>query len=252
MKNLLYILFIISSFTGFSQEKKGICTSYIHLYHDNPGNDSLPKDLFRMDGFSMNNPLYKGHFLPDSISRPDTLFYELTLPFGDSLMYSAYWIADGMCYTLDSANVNSLLTILEGVPFPVIHEGAYQTYFAFNFSQTAIIKDSCFFKLQTKNGSKAYFFQIKFLDPPILETPAEEPELINDLFVWLSNENTLRIKTDEPTVWNVSLYALTGELVQTRQSEGSQDLDLSKLPKGCYIARFSSQNGLEKQLKFLK
>lgn len=252
MKKLLHTIFIFSSLCGFSQEKKGICSSYIHLFHDS-GSDSIPDDKFRLEGFFMNDYSFQGNFVIDSTTWADTVIHELTLPIREKLSYSAYWIADGMCYTLDSANVNSLVTVLEGTPFPITRKGFYDTYFYYNFSQEGVIKEPCLFKIQRKNDLfRTYFFRVKFQDPPQPEVPLETPEIILDISAWLSNENILRVKTDETIVWNLHLYSLTGEVIQNNEWKGSQDLDISNLSKGCYIARFSSQNGLEKQLKFVK
>lgn len=247
MKKLLYITFIITSLNGFSQEKKGICSSGFHLFHES-GDDSIPDDHFNLKGFSLSNPLYYGGF------HIDSTIYEVTLPFGDSLLYSAYWQADGMCETLmGSEIVDSIITILEGVPFPIIHEGYYGGFSYFSLSQKAVIRNPCLFKIQ-KNipGANSYFIRVKFQDPPIPEAPLDLPEITNDYSIWLSNENMLSIKADENSLLDIHLYSLSGELVQEATIEGSQNLEISTLPKGCYIVHSSDKNGLEKRLKFVK
>ncbi|WP_430405878.1 T9SS type A sorting domain-containing protein [Fluviicola sp.] len=247
MKRLLLTAFIITSLAGFSQEKKGICSAGFHLFHES-GDDSIPDDHFMLEGFSLDNPLYYGGF------HIDSTIYEVTLPFGDSLLYSAYWHVDGMCYPLvNSGIVDSIITILEGVPFSIIHEGYYGNSVYYSLSQKAVIRNSCLFKIQ-KNvpGATAYFIRVKFQDPPIPETPLDLPEITNEISMWLSSEHTLSVKTDQDAVWDLNLYSLSGQMLQKKTLEGSQDVDVSDLPKGCYIARVSGENGLEKQLRFIK
>lgn len=251
MKRLLYITFIISSFSGFSQEKKGVCAAGINLYHYS-GNDSISDDHFNLNGFYLTNPLYYGSFI-NSTTWSDSVTYEITLPFGDSLLYSAYWHADGPCNSLDSADVNSLVTFLDGTPFLITHKGDYFSYFSYHISQEGIIKNPCFFKIQRLDiPDRLYFIRVNFLDPPQPEAPLDLPEITNDLSLWLSSENTLTVKADEDAVWEMNLYSLSGQVIQKSTLQGSQEVDVSNLPKGCYIARISNGIGAEKQLKFVK
>ncbi|WP_341899655.1 T9SS type A sorting domain-containing protein [Fluviicola taffensis] len=247
MKRLLLTAFIITSLAGFSQEKKGICSASVQLFHDN-GEVNSSNDHFYLEGFSFNNPLYYGNFQVDSTALSDSLIYEITLPFGDSLLYSAGWIADGMCFGVDTAVVNHLVTVLEGIPFPIAYAGYYSPGY-FNLSQTGVITSECFFRIRKDH---TYFIRVKFQDPPIPETPLDLPEITNEISMWLSGENTLSVKTDQDAVWDLNLYSLSGQMLQKKTMEGSQDLDISNLPKGCYIARVSGENGLEKQLRFIK
>jgi hypothetical protein len=206
MKQLLYIAFIISSFVGFSQEKKGVCASGINLYHYS-GNDSISDDHFYLDGFYMTNPLYYGSFI-NSTTWSDSITYEITLPFGDSLLYSAYWHADGPCNSLDSTDVNSLVSILDGIPFLILRQGDYSSNFFYNISQTGIIRNPCFFKIHKQDIPKSYFIRVKFQDPPQPEVPLNLPDITNDISIWLSDENTLSVKANEDAVLNLNLYSL--------------------------------------------
>lgn len=252
MKRLLYIAFIINSLTVFSQEKKGICSASCHLFHDNGGSYEL-NDHFSLNGFDLSHPLFYGTFQIDSTTWSDSLIYEITLTSGDSLLFSASWHADGMCYPLSSPEVvDSIVTILEGTSFQIIHTGDFNTVY-YSLSQKGTIKDPCLFKIQADYFSgKPYFIRVKFQDPSQSETPLDLPEITNDISMWLSGENTLSVKTDEDAVWEINLYSLSGQLLQKNTLQGSQDLDISKLPKGCYIARFSGENGLKKQVKFIR
>ena len=247
MKKLLIIACVSCALTGFSQEKKGACSSGIGLYHYSV-NDSISDDHLNLNGFYMGGLLYYGSFL-NTTTSPDSVTYEITLPFGDSLLFYASWHGDGPCYALDSSDVNSLVTILEGVPFSIYHGGTYWNWSIYDISQEAKIRNSCFFKIQRKDIPQSYFFRVKFLDPP---KPLNLPEITNDIFLWLSSENTLSIKADQDAIWEMNLYSLSGQLIQKSTLEGSQDLDISSLPKGCYIARISSENGFKKQLRFIK
>ena len=246
MKQLLYIAFIISSLTGFSQEKKGICSAAIQLFHDN-GGDWSSNDHFYTNGFFYTKPLLYGIFQIDSTTWSDSLIYEITLPLGDSLQYSAYWTADGICNGIDTTAVNHLVTILEGTPFPITYEGYYYYVGYYSLSQKGIIRSASLFKIQMNDYT--HFIRVKFQDPP---KPLDLPEITNDISMWLSDENTLSVKADQDAVWDLNLYSLSGQMIRKNTLEGSQDLDVSNLPKGCYIAHVSSENGLEKQLRFIK
>ncbi|WP_343635914.1 T9SS type A sorting domain-containing protein [Fluviicola sp.] len=251
MKKLLIIACISGSLTGFSQdpEKKGICSASIQLFHAN-GTDWTASDHFRLDGFNVNNPLSYGAFHIDMDVTVDSLTYEITLPFGDSLQYTAYWHADGMCVNVDTSEVNHLITVLEGDLFPITYEGYYSPLY-YDLSQEAYIVSPCLFKIQ-KGTLKPYFIRVNFQDPPQPETPLTIPEVTNDISIWLSNENTLTVKADQHVIWEINFYSLSGQVIQKSQMEGSQDVDISNLSKGCYIARISSENGLRKQLKFIR
>ncbi len=252
MKQLLYIICIISSLTGFSQdhEKKGICSSGISLFHSN-GDDFYESNRVLIDGFNTSHVYEIVNFTIDSTTWTDSLIYELRLPFGDSLTYSASWHADGMCYYLDSADVNSLVTILKGIPFPIAHKRDYDMSYYYNLSQIGYIKDPCLFKIQKRNSPDKYFFRIKFYDPEAsVEGPF--PKISEDISVWQSSENMLTVQATEGIAWNIDLYSLSGQLIQNNKLEGSQDLDISTLSKGYYIARISSEKGLKKQLKFIR
>lgn len=255
MKQLLYTIFIFSSLNAFSQdqEKKGVCSSLIILHH-NQADPSMPDDYFTTSGFTLDHAAISGNFFQDSTTWTDSLIYEITIPFGDSLQYSAYWHADGMCpYAVDSADINSLVTILEGTPFPIVHEVGYYSFIQYDLSQAGVIRNSCLFQIQRMDiPHKCYFIRVKFQDPPQPELPLDLPEVTNDISLWLSSENTLSVKADAEVVWSINLYSLSGQMIQNNQMEGSQDLDISNLSKGCYIACISSEKGLEKQVKFIR
>jgi hypothetical protein len=249
MKKLLIIIFVLGSLSTFSQENKGICSASVRFYHES-GNDTVQDDHFYVNGFSFTNPLYYGSFL-DVTNSSDSTIYEITLPFGDSLLYSASWMADGMCYGIDTAVVNHILTVLEGTPFPITVGGYYAPGY-YNVYQNGIIRSSCFLKIQKEY---TYYLHIKYLDPPPPVEP-EKPltlwEALNELYLWSKDENTISVKADDATIWEMNLYALSGQLLQKHQFQGSQDVDVSKLPKGCYIAGISPENGKNKQLRFIR
>lgn len=253
MKRLLYIAFIISSFSGFSQEKKGVCSAGCHLFRES-GNDSIPDDHFMLAGFSLDNPLYYGKFHLDSINLPDSTIYEVTLPFGDSILYSASWHADGMCYPMSGPEeVDSIVTILEGISFPITYEGYYGNPGYYSLSQHAYIRNACLIQIKAENpNATPYLIRIKFSDPIPEDPSLGLPEIGNEISMWLSNENTLTVKTDKDAVWEMNLYSLSGQMIQKSTLQGSQDVDVSNFPKGCYIACVSNGIGVEKQLKFVK
>ena len=250
MKQLLYIIFIFNSLNTFSQyqEKKGICSASVQLFHKN-GEDWSSNDHFWMDGFYSNNSSYYGNFLVDSTTWSDTLIYELTLPYGDSLQYTASWHADGLCITIDTAVENHIVDVLEGPVFPIAFEGYYSPGY-YSISQKGYISDPCLFKI--KKGYHGYFFRVKFQDAPEQEKPLTVPQIINDISLWMSTENTLSVKAVEGCTWKLKVYAVSGELIRSNTLEGSQDLDVSSLPAGYYIAHIKDNIGNEKQVKFVK
>lgn len=251
MKRLLYITFIITSLTGFSQEKKGTCSSLIQLYHNN-ANDSIPDDHFATSGFTFDHAAYSGSWQVDTTTWIDSLIYEVTIPFGDSLQYIAYWHADGMCYSVDTGMVNHVVTVLEGTAFPIIYTGDF-TSLSYDLSQEGIIHDPCLFKIQRMDiPHKQYFIRVKFLDLLLPETPLDLPEVTNDISLWLSGENTLSVKADEDAVWEINLYSLSGQLIYHTTIEGENSIDVSTLSKGYFIACVTDQSGIEKSLKFVR
>ena len=253
MKRLLIIVFVFSSPGTFSQdqEKKGVCSSLIILNH-NQADPSMPDDYFTTSGFTLDHAAISGDFFVDTATWVDSLIYEIAIPFGDSLQYSAYWHADGMCYPVDTAVVNHVVTVLEGTPFPINYTGEFVP-FLYNLSQKATIYDPCLLKIQRMDiPHKYYFIRVKFQDPPQPELPLDLSEVTNDISLWLSSENTLSVKADKESVWSINLYSLSGQMIQNNQMEGSQNVDISNLSKGCYIARISSEKGLQKQVKFIK
>lgn len=207
-----------------------------------------------LGGFSLDNPLYYGEFHLDSINLPDSTIYEVTLPFGDSILYSASWHADGMCYPMSGPEeVDSIVTILEGISFPITYEGYYGNTGYYSLSQHAYIRNACLIQIKAENpNATPYLIRIKFSDQIPEDPSLELPEIENEISMWLSNENTLSIKADQNAVWGMNLYSLSGQVIQKSTLQGSQEVDISNLPKGCYIARFHSEIGVEKQLKFIK
>lgn len=251
MKRLLVTIFIISSLTGFSQEKGPICSGGCSLFH--PTDPLLNSyDNFRLSGGSLDHVVFSGAFQADSITS-DSLIYEITLVSGDSLIYSASWLNDGgPCYiqTLEPEDTDSVVTILEGTPFPItIFEPSGYSGFSFAISQKGIVRNSCLiqFKAAYLTNPQKTLVRVKFVDPTL-----GIPDISNEFSLWLSGENKLSVKADQDAVWEMTLYSLSGQVIQKNNLEGSQDLDISNLPKGCYIARVSNGNGLEKQLKFIR
>ena len=256
MKHLLFIIAIICSLTTSSQERGPICNVGCSFIHD----DGTPfGDHLHLDGFYLSEPVCGGTFHLDSTNLSDSVIYEITLPFGDSLMYHGTWMNDGWgpCLVLlHPEQLDSVVEILEGTPFPILSSGTYTNEVDYSLSQDAVIRDSCFLKIRAtySNFSTPHFVRVKFLDTPLgIPDPADEMSAItNEISIWLSNENTLAIKADENTLVDLNLYSISGQLVQHTIIEGTQNLDISALPKGCYIARSSAKNGLEARLKFVK
>jgi hypothetical protein len=247
--NLIFVL-IFSSLSGFSQdqEKKGICAASVQLFHNN-GGDWNSNDHFWIDGFYSDNFSYYGNFQVDSTTWSDSLIYELTLPFGDSLQYTAYWRADGPCNFIDTAVQNHIVAVLEGPVFPITYEGDYSPGY-YDLSQEGYISHPCLFKI--KKGYHGYFFRVKFQDAPEQEQPLTVPQIINDISLWMSAENTLSVKAVEGCTWKLKVYAFSGELIRSNTLEGSQNLDVSSFPAGYYIAHIKDNIGNEKHVKFVK
>lgn len=243
----LTLIFILISLFGFAQdqEKKGICSASVQLFHNN-GGDWNSNDHFWIDGFYSNNFSYYGNFQIDSTTWSDSIIYDLTLPFGDSLQYIAYWHADGMCYPIDTTVENHIVSVLEGTVFPITYDGYYSPGY-YDISQEGYISHPCLFKI--KKGSKGYFFRVKFQEAP---KPLVVPQIINDISLWMSAENTLSIYAVEGCTWNLEVYALSGELIHSNTMEGAQNLDVSSFPGGYYIAHIKDNIGNEKHVKFVK
>jgi hypothetical protein len=251
MKQLLYITFVIASLTGFSQEKGPICSSHCRLYHPT---ENIYNDYYRLKGNNWNLHEFTGLFQPDSI---DSTITEITLIVGDSLLYSAGWTDWGPCFypDLQLEDVEHVITVLEGeVSVTAVREESFSPDWDYTINQEATIRSSCFLELKGAHFSnpKSHFVRVKFQDPPQPETPLSLPEITNDISMWVKNENTLTVKADQDVIWEINLYALSGQMIQKHALEGSQDLDISTLPKGCYVAHISSENGLKKQLKFIR
>jgi len=258
MKQLLYIIFIISSFTGFAQEKGPICTSTFGLSHY-VGTADYDDYLI----ISQGHVHIKGMFYIDS-TVTDSTIYEIVLPAYDSLTYSGSWVNDGWgaCFTymLETDETDSVAMVLSGPVFPITYNSNNSNgLYVFNIQQNGVIHDPCLIQLQAPypnhvypNPCPKYFVRVKFQDPPEPEVPLNIKEVTNDISLWLSNENTLTVKADKDAIWKMDLYSLSGQVIQKNQLEGSQDLDISSLSKGCYIARITNNTGIEKSLKFIK
>ena len=251
MKQLLYIAFIITSLTSFSQEKGPICSSHCRLYHPT---EWIYNDYYRLKGTNWNLHEFTGLFQADSI---DSTITEITLILGDSLLYSAGWVDWGPCFhpDLELEDVEHVITVLEGeVSVTAIRKESFSPDWDYTINQNATIRSSCFLELKGAHFSnpKSHFVRVKFVDPPAPEDQLDLPEITNDISMWLNSENTLFVKTDETTVWNAELYSLSGQMIQKYRLEGSQTLDISTLPKGCYVAHVSSETGLKKQIRFIR
>jgi hypothetical protein len=249
MKQLLITIFIISSLAGYSQEKGPYCSIGCYFKHT----DETPMgDYLFVSGFFFN-PLIVlgGDFHTDSTNLSDSLIYEITLPFGDSLKYRGSWVTDGgPCLILQNPEVlDSVITILEGVSFPITSSGTYYSSGFYDLTQKAVIHNSCFIQIKRPYipNSIPHFVRVKFLDQVL-----GIPDTASEFSMWLNSENTLTMKANAGVVWDMNIYSLSGQIIQKYSLEGSQDLDVSNLPKGCYIARVSGENGLEKQLRFIR
>ena len=250
MKRLLYITFIISSLNVFAQEKGPICSIFCTLTHTNGPNLS---DHFSVYSLALNNKIVSGAFHPDPL---DSTIFVITLPIGDSLVYHGGWTDWGPCISpdLEVENVDGVLTVLEGVLFPItaVKTISSNPDWDYSISQDAVIRDSCLLEIKAVyvSNPKSYFIRVNFGEAPalgVLENTTKEIYMILK-----DNGNTLFIEADENVVLNATIYSLSGQVIQKSSLQGSQEVDISNLPKGCYIARISSGIGLEKQLKFIK
>ncbi|MEP0366923.1 MAG: T9SS type A sorting domain-containing protein [Cyclobacteriaceae bacterium] len=92
-----------------------------------------------------------------------------------------------------------------------------------------------------------------FPNPQYIDAEPEEPELSKKniktgLSVFVDEFGQLMIKSIEPIV-NVVIYDLNGRVAQRSKSN---ELDISNLRKGLYIARVEMQNGDTHPVKFMK
>lgn len=156
---------------------------------------------------------------------------------------------------LEIEDVYGVISILEGEIFPVttVKTISSSPDWDYSISQDAVIRTSCLLELKAAYipNSKSHFVRVKFSDGS-LDIPDAPNETSTDYSIWLSNENTLTIKAVENSVLKVNLYSLSGQLVQEATIGGSQNIDISTLPKGCYMVLSSNKNGLEKRLKFVR
>lgn len=250
MKQLLYIAFIIYSATGFAQEKGPICNIGIRLRHEN---GTQLGDYLHISELNLSHSEPYGAFHQVSTTS-DSLIYEITLPSGDSLSYHGSWANDGWgpCLVLPNPEqLDSVVEVLDGEPFPIVTTGTYTAAMDYSLSQDAMIRTSCFFEIKAayEQNPQSYFVRVNFLESSV--GVAEEP-VTNDISMWLTDQNTLSVKTNENAILDLYLYSLSGQLVQRATIEGSQSIDISALPKGYYVLHASDQNGLERRLKFVK
>jgi len=250
MKHLLYIAFMIFSFSAFAQEKGPICNIGCRLRHEN---GTQLGDYLQISELNLSHSEPYGAFYQVPTSS-DSLIYEITLLLGDSLSYHGSWVNDGAgpCLALPNpVQLDSVVEMLSGDPFPIVTTGTYLAATDYSLSQDAMIRNSCFFEIKAayEQNPQSYFVRVNFLESSV--GVAEEP-VTNDISIWLSDQNTLSVKTNENVILDLHLYSLSGQLVQRTTIEGSQSVDISALPKGYYVLNASDQNGLERRWKFVR
>ncbi len=254
MKRLLFITLIITSSTVFSQEKGPVCSKVCYLKHLN---ETLPDDFYGLSGNGWNHHEFNGLFQADST---DSSIAVITLLTGDSLVYHGGWIDWGPCISpdLEVDDVTSVITIVEGEPFPVtaVKSTSNSPDWDYSISQDAVIRSSCLLGLKaplnmSSPTPKIHFVRVVFIDTPV-EAGIPDELAVTDLSVWLSTENTLSVGANNDVKWDFCLYSLSGQVIQTSRQTGSQDVDVSQLSRGCYVAIVSSEDGVKKQLKFVR
>ena len=248
MKRLLYITFIITSLNGFSQEKGKICSISCSLHHPTP--DHL--DYFTVYSDALNQEVHNGAFHSNSL---DATIFEISLPVGDSLVYHGGWVSWGPCATPHEVeDVNGVFTILEGdlVPITTVKTLSTNPDWEYSIGQDAVIRTSSLLEIKAVYlpNPKSHFVRVTFV-APTLPVP-EVPDISKDIYILLTDENTLFIEADEHSILNTVIYSLSGQLVEKRIIEGQQNLDISSFSKGCYIVQVTDETGAEKRLKFVK
>jgi hypothetical protein len=185
----------------------------------------------------------------------DPTTFEISLPVGDSLVYSGGWVDWGPCATPEEVeDVEGVLTILEGelVPITTVKTLSTSPDWEYSISQNAVIRTSSLLEIKAVYlpNPKSHFIRVTFV-APTLPVP-EVPDISKDICIVLTDENTLFIEADEHSILNTVIYSLSGQLVEKRTIEGQQNLDISSLSKGYYIIQVTDQTGVEKRLKFVK
>jgi hypothetical protein len=249
MKQLLYIALIISSLNSVAQEKGPICSIAVTLHHPSPANS----DYFSVYSYALNHRVFSGSFHADPL---DSTIMVITLPIGDSLVYHGGWIDWEPCIAPDFEveDVDGVLTILEGelVPITAVKTISTSPDWDYSIGQDAVIRTTSLLEIKAAYlpNPKSHFVRVTFV-APTLPVP-EVPEISKDIYILLTDENTLFIEADEHSILNTVIYSLSGQLVEKRIIEGQQNLDISSFSKGCYIVQVTDETGAEKRLKFVK
>ncbi|MNU65038.1 hypothetical protein D3C71_543270 [compost metagenome] len=243
MKRLLFITALINSISTFSQEKGAQCKSECSLtYHH-----GTETDLFQIKGFFFDLAQYTEAF---EQSTQDTMSYEISINEGDSLIYNADFVFEVCPGGIGQDDLDSVLLVLEGDPVPLTKGWNVTSYSGDHFWQTGVIKSPGLFRFRDdyrNSPENTYLMRVTMKE---LATPEIS---INQDWVLLSYENSLTIKTaNETAVVSVTIYSLSGQLIRQALLEGTTALDLSALPKGCFIVHATDRNGIEKSLKFVK
>ncbi|MNJ83741.1 hypothetical protein D3C87_11630 [compost metagenome] len=246
MKRLLFITAIISSISGFSQEKGAQCESKCNLtYHH-----GTKTDLFQIRGFYFD--LFECTEAFEQ-STTDPKLYEVSINPGDSLIYNTDFIFEVCPGGIGADDLDSVLLVLEGDPVSLTQDWSVSSYHGDHFWQKGIIKSAGLFRFRDDyhNPENTYFVRVtmKELSNPEIPIPDDSDEIILSLL----NENTLSVKSnDESAVLDLNLYSLSGQLIYHTMVEGGNTIDVSTLSKGYFIACVTDQNGVEKSLKFVR
>ena len=248
MKNLTALIFIISSLTGFAQEKGAGFFSECTLNYAQPNGIVS----FCIHEFQLNVLSFSGAF---QLQLSDSIIYEITLPIGDSLTYAgSYSFGHALCSLIELEDMDSVILTVGGEPFSVVTEPINNSWGGSSYLQRGIITEPCLIKIEATYSSlghqKKHFLRVKFVEPT-LPVPGV-PDISKDIYILLTDENTLFIEADEHSILNTVIYSLSGQLVEKRIIEGQQNLDISSFSKGCYIVQVTDETGAEKRLKFVK
>ncbi|WP_043023666.1 T9SS type A sorting domain-containing protein [Fluviicola taffensis] len=252
MKQLIIIAAILSSLNVFSQEKgmgNRSNVKFDHYIFDSLGYTGF-SDYFYYSDIDQNSIGFSGSFKMNSL---DTVFYEITLSTGDSLVYTGEWFSPYPPYFVSSlVNLDSVITVLSGIQFPISTNSGYDSYFNSGFMQRGVIHNSCLLEISSAHIPDAdkYYVRINFVDPPL--NVIDLPINLSDIKIYQKDELSLFIEVEDNAQLNVKFLALSGQLISETTLEGSNNLNISSFSQGYYIIQVKDSNGAEKQLKFIR
>lgn len=247
MKTLTSLLYVACSL-AFSQEKGHYCSVSCQLYY--PGGTYA--DHYAVHGYNLGDVSSGGMF---QVDPSDSNIVEITIPYGDSLLYHGGWIAWGPCFPMtEPEDLDSVVTFVEGSAFPltVAKHDSYSPDYDYIVTQDGIIRQSCLIRIKAAYlpDPKEHFVRVIVEEPVVVEEPPVYTDEI--LFAW-TDQQTLVVKKDaEAFRLNTAIYSLSGQLLQQSAAEGEQVFDIGSFQQGCYIVQTIDESGVKKQLKFVR